>query len=287
MAYELVEFDPFDFHGRCALTLTLSRLAGEGDPLTFAAILHRLDRSCDDHGVALSEVIEGVFVDFDAQARFVGDGHVAVGLFEDRIRKRCPDGMRCLVELGYRLVDVRLFGMRGWRLRDGCERVEYGREANGGVPKVRHETDVAGGAIEGDAGMDLDHIRGDLEEVNDAIERTLDAAQAEAVAALHDSGRRTPRGNLGDLMDEGSFREFGPPAAGSAYGGTIMGFGSVNAELVGEERSRVAVVHSNYRVASYTHGHYRQEQVHELVHDWRSSPFTRSRIASSRQCCAN
>ena len=132
-----------------------------------------------------------------------------------------------------------------------------------------HETDVAGGAIEGDAGMDLDHIRGDLEEVNDAIERTLDAAQAEAVAALHDSGRRTPRGNLGDLMDEGSFREFGPPAAGSAYGGTIMGFGSVNAELVGEERSRVAVVHSNYRVASYTHGHYRQEQVHELVHDWR------------------
>ena len=132
-----------------------------------------------------------------------------------------------------------------------------------------HETDVAGGAIEGDAGMDLDHIRGDLEEVNDAIERTLDAAQAEAVEALHDSGRRTPRGNLDDLMDEGSFREFGPPAAGSAYGGTIMGFGSVNADLVGEERSRVAVVHSNYRVASYTHGHYRQEQIHELVHDWR------------------
>ena len=57
-----------------------------------------------------------------------------------------------------------------------------------------HETDVAGGAIEGDAGMDLDHIRGDLEEANDAIGRTLDAAQAEAVEALHDSGRRTPRG---------------------------------------------------------------------------------------------
>ena len=132
-----------------------------------------------------------------------------------------------------------------------------------------HETDVAGGTIEGDAGMDLDHIRGDLEEVNDVIERTLDAAQAEAVEALHDSGRRTPRGNLDDLMDQGSFREFGPPAAGSAYGGTIMGFGSVNADLVGEERSRVAVVHSNYRVASHSHGHYRQEQVHELVHDWR------------------
>ena len=132
-----------------------------------------------------------------------------------------------------------------------------------------HETDVQGDAIAGDAGIDLDHIRGDLEEVNDWIHKALDASRAEAVEALHEQGRRTPRENLDDLLDEGSFREFGQPAAGSAGGGTIMGFGSVNADLVGEERSRVAVVHSNYPVASYTHGHYRHEQVHELVHDWR------------------
>ena len=132
-----------------------------------------------------------------------------------------------------------------------------------------HETDVEGGAIAGDAGIDLDHIRGDLEEVNDWIEKTLDASRAEVVEALHEQERRPPRENLDDLLDEGSFREFGPPAAGSAAGGTIMGFGSVNADLVGDTRSRVAVVHSNYPVASYTHGHYRQEQVHELVHDWR------------------
>ena len=31
----------------------------------------------------------------------------------------------------------------------------------------------------------------------------------------------------------------------------------------------MAIVHSNYPVASYTHGHYRQEQVHELARDWR------------------
>ncbi|MDE0658121.1 MAG: carbamoyl-phosphate synthase large subunit [Gammaproteobacteria bacterium] len=132
-----------------------------------------------------------------------------------------------------------------------------------------HETDVEGGAIGGDAGMDLDLIRGDLTEVNDWIERTLDASRADTVDALHGKGRRTARENLDHLLDDGSFREFGPPAAGSVDGGTIMGFGSVNADLVGEERARVAVVHSNYPVVSYTHGHYRQEQVHELVHDWR------------------
>ena len=132
-----------------------------------------------------------------------------------------------------------------------------------------HESDVEGGALEGDAGVDLDLIRGDLTEVNELIETTLDTARAEAVAALKEQGRRTARENLDDLLDEGSFREFGPPAAGSAAGGTIMGFGTVNADLVGEERSRVAVVHSNYEAASYTHGHYRQEQVHEMAHDWR------------------
>ena len=132
-----------------------------------------------------------------------------------------------------------------------------------------HESDVEGGAIEGAGGVDLGHIRDDLQEVNDWIERTLDPAQADAVTTLHEQGRRTPRENLDDLMDAGSFREFGPPAAGSAAGGTIMGFGSVNADLVGDEQSRVAVVHGDYAAASYTHGHYRQEQVHEMAHDWR------------------
>ena len=132
-----------------------------------------------------------------------------------------------------------------------------------------HESDVAGGAVEASAEAALDAIRDDLAEVNSYIDRTLDAAHADVVAAIHAEGRRTPRENLEDLIDAGSFREFGPPAAGSAVGGTVMGMGTVNAESVGEENARVAVVHSNYMTASYTHGHYRQEQVHELVRDWR------------------
>ena len=128
-----------------------------------------------------------------------------------------------------------------------------------------NEMEVEGGAIEADANADLDHIRGDLQEVNDRIAQTLDASHEEAVVARHAMGRRTARENLADLLDDGSFREFGPPAAGSIEGGTVMGLGTINADLVGEERGRVAVIHNDSEVASYTHGHYKQEPVHELV----------------------
>ena len=132
-----------------------------------------------------------------------------------------------------------------------------------------NEVEVAGGAMEADAGVALDHIRGDLQEVNDRITATLDASHPDAVAARHAMDRRTARENLADLLDDGSFQEFGPPAAGSAAGGNVMGLGTVNADLVGDERGRVAVVHSNYPMTSYTHGHYTQEPVLELAHDFR------------------
>ena len=147
--------------------------------------------------------------------------------------------------------------------------MSVGNVVREGYPVVFiEEMELEGVAIEADAGVDLDHIRGDMQELFDHIERTLDESESEAVSALHKRGRRTPRENLTDLVDEGSFREFGPPAAGSAAGGTIIGMGTVNADLVGEERGRVAVVHSDYMMASYTPGHYRQEPVHELVRDF-------------------
>ncbi len=52
--------------------------------------------------------------------------------------------------------------------------------------------------------------REDLEAVRERHEVGLDAARPDAVARRHEHGRRTARENLADLLDEGSFVEYGP-----------------------------------------------------------------------------
>jgi acetyl-CoA carboxylase carboxyltransferase component len=56
----------------------------------------------------------------------------------------------------------------------------------------------------------VDREREDLRSVRERHEIGLDAARGEAVAKRHDAGRRTARENLADLLDEGSFVEYGP-----------------------------------------------------------------------------
>jgi acetyl-CoA carboxylase carboxyltransferase component len=52
--------------------------------------------------------------------------------------------------------------------------------------------------------------REDLRAVRERHEIGLDAARPDAVARRHEHGRRTARENLEDLVDEGSFVEYGP-----------------------------------------------------------------------------
>jgi len=52
--------------------------------------------------------------------------------------------------------------------------------------------------------------RSDLAAVHERHDIGLDAARAEAVARRHERGHRTARENLADLLDEGSFVEYGP-----------------------------------------------------------------------------
>ncbi len=52
--------------------------------------------------------------------------------------------------------------------------------------------------------------RADLRAVRERHEVGLDAARPDAVAKRHEHGRRTARENLEDLLDEGSFVEYGP-----------------------------------------------------------------------------
>lgn len=132
------------------------------------------------------------------------------------------------------------------------------------------ESDDASGAVEAGGGADLDLMRDDMREYYAEVDRNLDDAHEERVAALRDAGRRTARENIADLLDDGSFREFGPAASGSAAGGTIIGMGSINADLFGDDDARVALIHNNYDISTTTNGagHYKQEPVHELVHDF-------------------
>jgi acetyl-CoA carboxylase carboxyltransferase component len=69
--------------------------------------------------------------------------------------------------------------------------------------------DGAGGAPAGPAEED-DGERSDLQAVRERHELGLDAARAEAVARRREQGRRTARENLADLVDEGTFVEYGP-----------------------------------------------------------------------------
>ena len=60
------------------------------------------------------------------------------------------------------------------------------------------------------AAVDLDSIRDDLAAVRERHALTLDAARPEVVARRHERGRRMARENLSELIDEGTFVEYGP-----------------------------------------------------------------------------
>src|SRR5581483_11875746 len=61
----------------------------------------------------------------------------------------------------------------------------------------------------GDA-VDLDRVRPDLAEVLERHALGLDAARPDAVERRRRTGQRTTRENVDDLVDEGSFVEYGP-----------------------------------------------------------------------------
>jgi acetyl-CoA carboxylase carboxyltransferase component len=111
--------------------------------------------------------------------------------------------------------------------------------------------------------------REDLAEVLRRRAATLDATRPEAVEARHRRGMRTARENVDDLLDEGSLNELGGLAiaaqrsrrsldeliARTPADGMITGTGTVNAELVGTTRARVAVAAYDYTVLAGTQGH--------------------------------
>jgi acetyl-CoA carboxylase carboxyltransferase component/acetyl/propionyl-CoA carboxylase alpha subunit len=115
---------------------------------------------------------------------------------------------------------------------------------------------------------DLDALREDLAEVIDRHAVTLDAARPEAVARRRATGQRTARENVADLVDPGTFVEYGPLAiaaqrrrrtvdeliARSPADGMVAGVGQVNGAVFGDPASRCTVLAYDYTVFAGTQG---------------------------------
>ncbi len=117
------------------------------------------------------------------------------------------------------------------------------------------------------AGVDLDHLRSDLAEVERRRALTTDAARAEAVEVIHARGRRTAKENIADLCDPGTFLQYGSLVVSQGlqgdvddllgYGpsdGMVMGLGQINGDLFGPERSRAIAMSYDYTVLAGTQG---------------------------------
>ena len=111
---------------------------------------------------------------------------------------------------------------------------------------------------------------------------TEDAARPEAVARRHAANARTARENIADLVDEGSFVEYGRFAiaaqrhrrdaddliAHTPADGLVAGTARINGEYFGDERSACAVLSYDYTVLAGTQGalgHRKKDRLFELI----------------------
>jgi acetyl-CoA carboxylase carboxyltransferase component/biotin carboxyl carrier protein len=148
------------------------------------------------------------------------------------------------------------------------------------------EAEVAGGGGAEEEAVDLDFIRPDLAEVLDRQRRTRDEARPEAVARRRKTGQRTAHENIADLVDPGSFVEYGPLVvaarrrrnsleeliATTPADGMIMGLASINGDRFAEDRARAAVLSYDYTVLAGTQGgnnHWKLDRLSELIHRWK------------------
>jgi acetyl-CoA carboxylase carboxyltransferase component len=127
-----------------------------------------------------------------------------------------------------------------------------------------------------------DAPRGDLPELLARRALTEDAARADAVERRHSGGARTARENVADLVDPGSFVEYGRFAIAAQRqrrelqdliertpaDGLIAGTARVNGDLFGAERAACAVLSYDYTVLAGTQGalgHKKKDRLFDLI----------------------
>ncbi|MEQ1889246.1 MAG: carboxyl transferase domain-containing protein [Alphaproteobacteria bacterium] len=136
------------------------------------------------------------------------------------------------------------------------------------------------------AEIDLDAIRPDLAEVIERHRILMDDARPEAVARRRKTNSRTARENIDDLVDPGSFVEYGGLILAmqrnrrtmdelikiSPADGFVAGMASVNGGNFDEEKSRCMVLAYDYMVFAGTQGfmaHRKKDRMFELAYKLR------------------
>lgn len=132
------------------------------------------------------------------------------------------------------------------------------------------------------AALDLDRPRVDLDEVRQRHRVTLDEGRPTAVAKRRKLGRRTARENIADLIDPGSFVEYGALAiaaqrsrrseedliANTPADGLVAGLATIGVDRFGPQAAAAVVVSYDYTVLAGTQGmrnHAKTDRVFDLA----------------------
>ena len=128
----------------------------------------------------------------------------------------------------------------------------------------------------------LDDIRPDLAAVNERHAFGLDENRPDAVAKRRKTGQRTARENIADLVDDGTFTEYGALVIAAQRrrraiedliqrtpaDGMVAGIGRVNGEAFGDTGTQCAVMSYDYTVLAGTQGtmnHLKKDRMFEIA----------------------
>jgi acetyl/propionyl-CoA carboxylase alpha subunit len=143
-------------------------------------------------------------------------------------------------------------------------------------------TGAGSGGESSTAAVDLDSSRPDVDEVAHRHLLTRDEGRTAVVAKRHDRGRRTARENIADLVDAGSFVEYGALAIAAQRSrrseedlivntpadGLVAGLATIGADRFGRAAAEAVVVSYDYTVLAGTQGmrnHAKTDRVFELA----------------------
>ena len=151
---------------------------------------------------------------------------------------------------------------------------------------VIEEAEVEAGDADAGDDVDLDLIRPDLAEVQQRRALGHDASRPEAVAKRRRTTSRTARENVEDLVDPGSYIEYGPMVIAARrsrtpvdelirrtpHDGLVGGIGRVNGALLPDSDTRCMVISYDYMVLAGTQGkknHQKKDRLFRLAQQYR------------------